>query len=413
MLTPRLRHRLALCALVLSPLAAITWLAAAEDEPAPSLKASALLDASQVAGPHHKVSEDVATPGFFHVFSITSDYGPFEAEGRTQLAVRLQEIGALASLQDVSKSEVFMKAAGESLVNVGKGAANAVTDPGGTVKGVGGGIKRMGVNLGRVSQRSVESATEGKDAESEEKSGGDNAATGAAKSVLGVNSSMRKWAQKVGADPYTTNPVLQKALEDIAKVDVSGGLATKVVVPIPMVVSTTASVGDLVWGKDPEELRKLNEQRARDLGVADDVAKKLFANRHFTLTLQTRLIAALYAVKAQGCGDYVLSAVDSKTERQALFTVESAELLQKLHAQAPVAAVLTDSRALVAKTQQGEAVVLLPLDWVRLTGSASATLAEIATRAKGELGATRLRLQVTGTITPQAAQAFEAAGWAR
>ena len=150
-----------------------------------------------------------------------------------------------------------------------------------------------------------------------------------------MNSAMRKWAQKVGVDPYTTNPVLVKALEDIAKVDVSGGIATKVVVPIPMVVSTTASVGDLVWSKDPEELRKLNEQRARDLGVADDVAKKLFTSGHFTLTLQTRLIAALHAVKVQGCSDYVLSAVDSKTERQALFTVESAEMLQKLHAKSP------------------------------------------------------------------------------
>lgn len=307
-----------------------------------------------------------------------------------------------------------MKAAGESLVNVGKGAANAVTDPGGTAKGIGGGIKRMGVNLGRVSQRTVESATAEKDAEAEEAAaGGGNAATSAAKSVLGVNSSMRKWAQKVGVDPYTTNAVLQKALEDIAKVDVSGGIATKVVVPIPMVVNTTASVGDLVWGKDPEELRKLNEQRARELGVADGAAKSLFTNGAFTLTLQTRLLAALHAVKAKGCADYVLSAADAKNERQALFSVESAEMLQKLHAQSPVAAVLTDSRALVAKTAQGDAVALLPLDWVRATSSASATLTEIAARAKGELGATRLRLQVTGTVTDLAAKEFAAAGWTR
>ena len=74
---------------------------------------------------------------------------------------------------------------------------------------------------------------------------------------------------------------------------------------------------------------------------------------------------------------------------------------------------LTDSLALVAKTGAGDAVVLLPLDWVRWTGTASATLADIATRAKGELGATRLRLDVAGTVTEVAAREFAAAGWTK
>lgn len=410
-------RRLALAfAVALAPVVAVIWLAAAEgDEPAPTLQASALLQASQLSGPHHKVAGSVATPGFFHEFSITSDYGPFEAVGRTQLALRLQEIEALASLQDVSKSEVFVKAAGQSLVNVGKGAASAVTDPAGTAKGIGSGVKKFGVSLGRRSERAVESATADDEemAEGAEKKDEGSAAGNAANTVLGVNSAMRRWAQKVAVDPYTTNPVLRKALEDIAKVDVAGSIATKVVVPIPMVVGATASVGDLVWGKDPEEVRKINEQRARDLGVADEVAKKLFTNRAFTLTLQTRLLAALHAVKAQGSADYVVSAAEARNERQAIFSVESAEMLQKVHAQSPVTAVLTDSRALVAKTSQGEAVVLLPLDWVRWTQTAGATLKEIAARAKGELGATGLRLQVTGQVTERAAKEFETLGWRR
>jgi hypothetical protein len=411
------RHRRSVAFLVVlvAPLAAATWFAAAEgDEAPPTLRASALLQASEITGPHHTIEDVVETPGFYHVFKITSDYGPFEAVGRTQLAVRLQEIAALAALQEVSKSEVFLKAAGQSLVDVGKGAASAVTDPGGTAKGIGGGIKRMGVNLGRRTQRAVDSATgEDQKAEGDAQSGGSSAAAEAGKSLLGVNAAMRRWARKVGVDPYTTNPVLRKALEDIAKVDVSGGIATKVVVPIPAVVGTTASVGDLVWGKDPEELRKLNEQRARDLGVPDAVAKALFTNPAFTLTSQTRLIAALHAVRARGAGDYVASAAEAGTERQAIFSVESAEMLQKFHARSPVSAVLTDSRAVVAKAASGEAVALLPLDFVRWTSTAAATLGEIATRAKADLGATGLRLDVTGTVTERATKEFAAAGWRR
>ena len=46
-------------------------------------------------------------------------------------------------------------------------------------------------------------------------------------------------------------------------------IVTKVVVPIPAVVSTTATVGNLVWSKDPEELSKMNEARLRALGAPE------------------------------------------------------------------------------------------------------------------------------------------------
>ena len=101
---------------------------------------------------------------------------PFEAVGRTELAVRIQEIQALAALDEVSKTEVFLKAAGQSVVKIGQGAAAVVTDPAGTAKNVGAGVKRIGVNLGRRTQRAVTSA--GDDAGAE--ASGGNAAAGAA-----------------------------------------------------------------------------------------------------------------------------------------------------------------------------------------------------------------------------------------
>ena len=81
--------------------------------------------------------------------------------------------------------------------------------------------------------------------------------------------------------------------------DAAGSIATKVAVPIPGIVGMTSSIGGLVWGKDPEELRKFNEQGLKELAVPDAVAKKLFGNRWVTLTYQTRLIAAL----ADGAGE--------------------------------------------------------------------------------------------------------------
>lgn len=387
------------------------------NEPDPVLAASALLGATPLSGPDYTIDAAVRTPGTWHVFTITSPFGTFEAEGLAQVEVRLQEIAALRRLEELSKAGVFARSAGESLVKVGTGVVNAVTAPVETAKGIGGGVKRFGVNLGRRTKRAVQRLTDDSPGSGDSETGAGarvgGAAASAAKSLIGINGARRRWARRVGADPYTTNPVLKDALERIAAVDAAGGIATSVVVPIPPIVGTTAKVGDLVWGTDPEELRKLNESRARDIGATSDDAGAFFRNRAFTLTMQTRLVGALATVGVPGAGDYLASAAEAADEREALFFVESAELLQREHEAAPVARVLTDSRALVAVRASGEAIVVLPFDWLRATDATAAEFSELARRATAELGASTRRLVASGTVTDGATAAIAAAGWRR
>ncbi len=405
-------------ATALTVAAAALAVAAAYEGPR-TFQASELLKPAQIKGPHHTVAASVKTEGYLHVFDITSDYGPLEAEGEAMLVMRLHEVGALAELDKVSKSEVFLKAAGTSVLNVGKGFAAAVKDPGATAKGVGGGVKRFGTNLGRKAKRTTDKAVDSV-AGDDDKAEGDSksttakaadAGTGMAYSVLGVSSASRRWAQKIGVDPYTTNPILKKALTDIGQIDAAGGIAAKVVVPVPMVVSTTASVGNLVWSKDPEELLKLNEQTFKELGVGGDTMKQLQLSKGFTVSLHTRLATSLGAVRVPGCGDYVATAAEADTEREALFFVESAAMLARFHQKSPVVAVLPDSRALVAKTKDGRAVVMLPVDWVRWTEAYDKASSEVETRAKAELGATKLELQMTGSMSAVAKKEMAGRGW--
>jgi len=400
--TPRARA-LWLAALAL---ASATVIGQKGDEPAPSFTASTLLASDVRKGPHHTVKEPVKTEGFFHEFEIVSDYGDLSAVGLSQLTTRLNEVRALAALDEVSKSKVFLESAGGAVLNVGKSAVKVVTDPVDTAKGVGTGIKRFGVNLGRMSKRAVDSV--GNDSESAAPK--ENAGEGAANAVLGVSGAMRRWARKVGADPYTTNQVLFAALKDIGRIDAAGGIATKVVLPVPAIVTTSASVGDLVWGKDPEELRKINEERLKALGVSHADAQRLFLNRGYTLTSQTRFIAALDAVKAQGLVAYVDAAAKADGERSALFYVESAEMLQKAHAASPVSAVLDDSQVVVAR-QGSHALMLLPLDYVRSTARSREVLAEINGRVKGELGVSTLEVRLSGQASKQMRAAITGVGW--
>jgi len=384
-------------------------------EPDPRLTAAALLPTTPLTGEGYTVSPEVRTPDSYHLFTIASPFGTFEAHGVSQVEVRLQEIAALGRLEELSRVGVFARSAGELLVKVGTGVVDAVTDPVETAKGIGSGVKRFGVNLGRRTKRAVQRMTDDRpsDAAKDDGSRVGDAAAGAAKSLIGINGARRRWARRVGTDPYTTNPVLKAELERVATVDAAGGIATSIVVPIPPLLGTTADIGNLVWGTDPEELRKLNERRAREIGASSDGANAFFRNGAFTLTMQTRLVAALATVNVPGTGDYLASAAEATDEREALFFVESAELLQREHETAAVVNVLTDSRALVARRANGETVVVLPLDWLRASETTTAEFRELARRAKDEIGATSLRLRVRGTVTESAAAALASTGWQR
>jgi len=408
-------------AVALAAIASTTLALAAGYEGSRTFQASETLGPSQVKGPHFSVAPTVKVEGYFQVFELKTDYGPLEAEGRSMLFKRINEVRALGELDEVSKSKVFLDAAGTSVLTVGKGVASAVKDPGATAKGMGTGIKRFGTNLGRKAKsagdQAVDSVTKDDDkkAGGAQKSGGDRAAeagTGVAYSVLGVSAGARRWAQKVGVDPYTTNPILKKALTDVGQIDAAGGIAAKVAVPIPPVVSGTAKVGGLVWGKDPQELQKLNEQNLKETGVGADTIKRLSVSKGFTLTLLTRLATSLRAVNVPGCADYAATAGEADSEREADFFTESAEMLERFHKTAPVAALLSDSRAVVAKTRDGRAVVLLPLDWVAWTAASEKAVAEIEKRAKGELGATKLELRMTGALSAAAKKELSRRGWA-
>jgi hypothetical protein len=147
------------------------------------------------------------------------------------------------------------------------------------------------------------------------------------------------------------------------------------------------------------------------LAVPDAVAKRLFGNRWLTLTHQTRLVAALRTVQVRGVADYVRTAAEAISEREGLFFVESAEMLQQWHAREPVVGVLTDSRALVAIGTGGRARALLPLDWVSWTASTHSALREMSSRARKELDGTRFELALTGRASDRALREFTQLGW--
>jgi len=56
-------------------------------------------------------------------------------------------------------------------------------------------------------------------------------------------------------------------------------------------------------------------------------------------------------------------------------------------------------------------VALLPLDSIRWTDASRKALTEIAGRARTELAAERLEIELTGRMTPRAQKEAEGMGW--
>jgi hypothetical protein len=157
-------------------------------------------------------------------------------------------------------------------------------------------------------------------------------------------------------------------------------------------------------------LRKINEGRLKALGVRQADAQRFFQNRGYTLTSQTRFVAALDAVKAKGLVAYVDAAAKADGERSALFFVESAEMLQRAHLAEPVTAVLDDSQVVVAR-QGSRALMLLPLDYLRSTARSKDVLAEVNSRVERELGVKQVDVRLSGQASERMRAEIKGLGW--
>ena len=173
-------------------------------EELPELKASEILKPELVKGPHFVVRDPVPTGSGMNQFTIDSDFGVFEADGNEMLLQRLKEIDAIARLQEVSRTDEFKKslvAAAKSPLN---SARNIARDPAQAISNVPKGIMKF---LGRA-RETVENVGKG---------GSDDAGDGSRmKDAIGYSDKKRKIALQMGIDPYSTNTVLQKQLDDVA-----------------------------------------------------------------------------------------------------------------------------------------------------------------------------------------------------
>lgn len=193
----------------------------------------------------------------------------------------LRLLGEVCRAGRLSQTSVFASALTQSAQKTGKAIGQAAMDPVGTVAGIPAGVGR----LFQPTARTIEHTTESSGTSSQQAS-----TKSSTQDLIGVNKAERQIAKQVGADPYTTNPVLAKQLDDLAWAAYAGGVSLDVALAVSTAgvataISATATVSNLVWDKSPEDIRNINEGKFARMGVAPDGIRAFVTNRWLTPTI--------------------------------------------------------------------------------------------------------------------------------
>ena len=397
-------------------LAAVSFLsvsfaaAAADFETPPVLKAKDCAPAAILSGKDFSVDPRVPTNGLTTEFTIGSKAGTFQAQGAETLALRVSEIPAIVQLDHDSKAAAFASAVGATALKPIESAAQMITSPVETVEGLPGGIDRF---FDRVSTGAQQLAATASNSNTDVSARGADVAEmtgGIAANALGYNLELRQLAKRLHVDPYTSNPVLAKKLNEFAKVAFVGHVATNtlisVAVPASLAISATNITHDLIYDTPAGDLVVRNTNNLQALGISDDVIRAFQQAPGFTLSWRTDFVDNLQKLAGvTGQADVVALAATAQTPDQGLFLVRALRMLVQYQQNVAPLASLTTRGTILATDSSGTLVVAAPLDYVSWTQRTS----HFANRE--DLAASQRSVWLTGRMTPLAKAQFQALGW--
>ncbi len=381
-----------------------------------NLRASNVLSDALRSSEHHRVDEAVRSDGYLNYYILRSDYGEWKVTSTALLAKRVREVEALVALEDVSKTEVFIKAAADAGVGQLKAVKQFATQPVETVTGIPKGIGNMFKRYTRQAGDAVDAAKEyvsgENDTEEGESNGQDdtNEVVELTEGYFGVSSAQRAWAQELGTDPYTGNEVLQAAIKEVAWADRLGRFGMKfAAIPTIPGADVIGEVNDVVWSKNPYELEDLNRARLAATGADDELIDAYLSSPHFTPTQLTYLTAALTEMDGVEGRDGILrQALVADNEAEVGFFVKSTTMLAWYHLnKKPLERVLTEFVIPRGIATDGTATLLFAADYVFWTETV-AEAADNYAALRGDEPDRALELWLIGDVSERTAEELAA-----
>src|SRR6266487_1306680 len=375
-------------------------------EELPVLNASEILRPEILAGPHHKMREPVPTYFGANQFTIDSEFGAFEADGNEMLVRRINEINAIAQLKDVSRTDQYKNALVAAAKSPIAAAKNIVTDPVNTVANVPKGImkfmSRAGESVKNIGKKSEPHAAEGSKKQQ----------------MICFSDAKRKVAAKLGVDPYSTNSVLQRELEGIAWASFAGGLTFQVATmpiggPALTVTGVTSTFDEMLREKSPTDLKIINRKSLLDMGATEKATKRFLNNNAFSPSEQTAFVLNLKSLNGvANRGAFVRTASEtSSDESDAIFCVQTAALMSKIHKDKPIARVAMIGDFPICIAKDGTIIVAFQWDYAAWTSGAAGFTSEVQKLAAQSGKNLNVFVALSGQVSPRLRQELETRGF--
>ena len=376
----------------MTPLVAV----AAEYDVPTDRKASDILPADKLSGPHYQIQDKVVCYGYMDQFTVNSDYGPFEPSSDYALRKLLREIQAIAKLQEVKQSKAYLdsvKSAAKMPFEFGK---SIITDPVDTVSGVPKGVYRLFSNIG-TSMGSERDPSE--DARYKE--------------LLLLSSYKRDYAYELGVDVYSSNPVLQKELNSVGWAGAAGNLSVSAAlapfggtgVMVVKMTSLGQSFNNMLKKEPASRLRQINAEKLEKMGVSKELADKFLDHPAFTPTHDTVLVGSLATLTAaQGRDIFINRILTAEDEEMANYFQNMAETMRGFNESvSPITNITVAFGVVFARAENGSVLIPIPIDRA-LWSDRSEWIMTNAIKSYKEVAGSqpigKMELWITGTATP-------------
>jgi len=390
------------------------WVAQAQApasfEAEPVLNAKDLATPELLQGPHFTVDPKVPVKGFLERFTIRSTYGTFEANGLRMLPIRVNEVEAIAKLDDLSKTQEFADAAGRAIARPVTSTVNMIVHPVETITGFPDGVARLFDRIKLGSERVYQAAT------AQGQSGGERAQEASKRvgmatiTALGFEKERRDLAKSLGVDPYTTNPVLGEKLTDAAWVAFSGRMviqtATSILVPYSMAMSAMTITNSSIYDTPAADLVNAATTIFSETGATDQQVQALVQNPQYSLSVLTDLAVAMRRLQGvPGRDSVVIFAAAARTQVETRFMAGAVGMLARYHEAVTPIVQVSAPGPILGHTATGALVVPLPVDYIAWTERVAHFPRRPDVQAPEHVGF------ISGRLSPLANKEFEKRGW--
>ena len=372
-------------------------------EALPVWHAAALLPPELLAGPHHRVRDEVRSDGFLHLYRVDSELGDFEVAGDELLRESVREIeitGELVALQGNEFAAAVERAEQRPFI----GSWKLASQPSDTALGM----------PDAAWQELL--AIDGTDPEA--RSAG---AHQALRQYLRFEHTKLELAKRLGVDAYADSAMLQRELNRVTVAVVAGGFPIERVAPgAPGERGVERPFADedmrlamLLAGDSPEDLARWNRIELESLGIDPELAARVLEQPWLTSRHRTILISSLAALEGVENGAALVEAtLNARSETDALVYQRSAELLRGIHERvAPIERLATDGRFVRAYLAGGRRITPLEVDELFWTGPTARFADAGAGPDPTGVAVSRREIWLTGSASPRARAELEARGF--